>query len=256
MRPLARTDLHELVINSDTSPTGSQGLGFTAFRSLLALLDKLKAERTIPYIPHFILAHPRMLEDDPDPGPNSSHGQPHRPTPEYREFATERAVRFFRKVGFRRVGLTPYFAYAVTDISHPSRHILPQADTSALPPQSSLPTPTHHHLRTQPHMPLPLTMSSLDLLVQDSHGQTPLHVATALGLVERCREILDPRECAGEGKEALWIADARGMKPVDLGKRVVQRARERKEAGARGEGRGECERVNECVRLLEGEMRR
>lgn len=82
---LTPTDLHSLEI---TSP--SQGLGFTAFRSLLGLLDTLKANRVIPYIPPFIITRPRLL---PLPSDQASA-----PTPEYKEFATQRAVRFFRKV--------------------------------------------------------------------------------------------------------------------------------------------------------------
>ena len=200
-------DLHELVIDSTTTtPVTSQGLGFTAFRALLGLLDRLKAQHAIPYIPHFIFAKPRCLLD----------GQQPPPTQEYSDFATQRAVRFFRKVspcyrasicclsrtltervvmiqvGFRRLGMTDYFCYAVTDVNHPSRNIPPGPSSLPCPclrahlspvetdaglssppprrPRCTLPCPTD---LPDPSPPEPDCRAESSPPTQSTHGRPP-----------------------------------------------------------------------------------
>jgi len=45
---------------------------------------------------------------------------------------------FFRKAGFRRVGQSAYFAYALADENHPSRRLAIKDDVDYKPPSTPL----------------------------------------------------------------------------------------------------------------------
>lgn len=182
--------------------------------------------------------------------------------------------------------MTDYFVYAVTDVNHPSRHIPvgsyllapsptpstpcsdrrspsvprfrpPDRDSPSLPPLSAQPpTSTHSHLLSHQRLPNPIPTG--DLTAQDAHGRTPLHIAVVLGLEDACVALIEADE-DGEGRRTMWMEDARGLIPVEAGKRELRVRRDRREAmgdegGGEEEG-GEDEAVERCVELLEGEMR-
>lgn len=111
------------------------GIGTKVFHKALDWVDK-KAHRICqpPEACSYFVVAPRALQEDvvrefgegnTDTG---SYGDREVEVQAYRDQLRERAIAFWRKQGFRRVGLSSYWAYA-TSPYHPSRWLSAEEDS-------------------------------------------------------------------------------------------------------------------------------
>ncbi|KAF9007135.1 hypothetical protein BDQ17DRAFT_1423206 [Cyathus striatus] len=96
------------------------------------VLDAVKKHSSLEEV-QFIFSHPRAAGMSKVGEKNDREGNNH-----------TKVQKFFRKNGFRRVGQSPYFAYALRDTKHPSR-VLDATKDAEYKPQSCT-----HHLAFKP----------------------------------------------------------------------------------------------------------
>ncbi|KAI0030341.1 hypothetical protein K488DRAFT_54470 [Vararia minispora EC-137] len=136
------------------------------------------------------------------------------------------AIGLFRKAGFRRVGNTHFFAYALADGSHPSRSL--SADVDYNPEQSSG-KPDDDSNITLPSLPTSVLLASLvEPEFTDSARRFPLHATLSIGNKTEAQIIcileqlstdeelahLHLKDLSVDGVTVLHIAADRGMPHV------------------------------------------